>query len=662
MTWSLYEKDKFLKPKTFSNGKSQEDVVNEVLDAIKNKEKIIFIHGVCGSGKSAIALNIARKLGKTSIIVPGKNLQIQYKKDYEEKKHVLKENILGNVDIPIYPKLKDIINKKEKLKISVITGRNNHKCQFLEDSKKVLPKIVKEVNLKLHDIFDSKRHNLQQTTGNDISADNKNIPCKIEIKEKNWQKLKEYLRKNKNIDHTKFQEINDIKRVSLASICPYWSPVLPKKYELKNFQDSRKREYLGLKNMKFIFHEGKKGCKFYEQFISYIDSDVIVFNSSKYNLELALDRKPLTEIEIIDECDEFLDNYSNQKSINIDRIQNSLIRIISDNETILSTINELHEILKQIKQNKRVRKAIFSDEILPLKETGIYDLLKIFLDSELFEEIDDENYLFEIKGIAKIFEDLTDEAYITFNKNDNGLIASIVTTNLEKKFKELVEKNKIVVLMSGTLHSQNVLKNIFGLNNFKIIEAETSQQGKIEIKKTGKEIDCKYSNFSSGKYNRGDYLKALKSCVDLAKKPALVHVNAFLDLPSEEEIKSFDLKNMVSREELIRMQSEDKTGKLIEDFKNKKTNILFSTRASRGIDFPGEECKSIIFTKYPNPNVQDAFWKILMKTKPEFYWDFYKDKAKREVWQKVYRGLRFQEDHIYLLSPDTRVLEAFETH
>jgi len=30
------------------------------------------------------------------------------------------------------------------------------------------------------------------------------------------------------------------------------------------------------------------------------------------------------------------------------------------------------------------------------------------------------------------------------------------------------------------------------------------------------------------------------------------------------------------------------------------------------------------------------------------------------LWQKIYRGLRFKEDHVYLLSPDTRVLEAFK--
>ncbi|RLG15299.1 hypothetical protein DRN69_03195 [Candidatus Pacearchaeota archaeon] len=134
MTWSLYENGKFLEPLTFSNDKSQKDVVEEVLNAVKEGHRIIFINGKCGTGKSTIALNIARKLGKASIVVPGKSLQNQYKKDYENDKYLLKDN-------------------GEKLKISVITGRKNHKCRFLEDNENVIPKIKREVNAKLNDIF-----------------------------------------------------------------------------------------------------------------------------------------------------------------------------------------------------------------------------------------------------------------------------------------------------------------------------------------------------------------------------------------------------------------------------------------------------------------------------------------------------------------------------
>ena len=80
--WNLYQEKDFLKPLRFSNGKTQEDVVKEVLDSIKEGYKTIFIRGVCGTGKSAIALNIAKEIGKTCVVVPGKALQNQYKEDY----------------------------------------------------------------------------------------------------------------------------------------------------------------------------------------------------------------------------------------------------------------------------------------------------------------------------------------------------------------------------------------------------------------------------------------------------------------------------------------------------------------------------------------------------------------------------------------------------
>src|SRR3990172_2155734 len=108
--WSLYSNingaETRLQPLRFTNGKTQEDVVREVVDLSK-KHKVIFIHGTCGSGKSAIALNIARVLGRASIVVPVKALQKQYEEDYISKKFLKNPN-------------------GKKMKIAMITGRDNH--------------------------------------------------------------------------------------------------------------------------------------------------------------------------------------------------------------------------------------------------------------------------------------------------------------------------------------------------------------------------------------------------------------------------------------------------------------------------------------------------------------------------------------------------------
>ncbi|MEA3414275.1 MAG: helicase C-terminal domain-containing protein [Nanoarchaeota archaeon] len=640
MTWNLYEDKKFLKPICFSNGKTQQDIVEEVLESIKKGNKIIFIHGMCGTGKSAIALNLAKELGKTSIVVPGKNLQTQYKKDYEDKKYLKKNN-------------------KENLKISIITGRKNHKCKFLQDNDSFLPRIKKEINLNLNDIFAGKREEAQRKRELDASADNPELPCKIELKERNSQKIRGYLKQNNKINPNDFSSIKDVKRMSIAPVCPYWSPVYSDKYELKNLDNVKQRSYQGLNGLNFIYYKRKQGCGFYEQFDSYIDSDVIVFNSAKYKLETALNRKPATEIEIIDECDEFLDSLSNQRTLNIDRMQTALMTLLGSEEGDTKIIQELFDIIKYLKKNKRMNKIADSKEILPLKKTGVYDILKIFLKSNFFELVDDESYLVDILETSKIFKDFMNESYVTITKQENNFIFNIVTTNLAKKLKEFTDKNKLLVLMSGTLHSKEVLKNVFGLEDFEVIDAETEKQGTIDVVRNGIEFDCKYANFSRGKHTRREYLTALDKAVEKSIKPTLIHVSAFQDLPSDEEIINYSLNNLISRRELKEFQGEDKEGRLVQEFKEGKRKILFSTRDSRGIDFPGEECNSIVFTKYPNPNVQDPFWKILMQTKPEFYWMFYRDKAKRELQQKLYRGLRFKTDHLYVLSPDSRVLDFF---
>jgi hypothetical protein len=55
--------------------------------------------------------------------------------------------------------------------------------------------------------------------------------------------------------------------------------------------------------------------------------------------------------------------------------------------------------------------------------------------------------------------------------------------------------------------------------------------------------------------------------------------------------------------------------------------------------------------------VSDTFWKVLKKTHPDYYWEFYKDKAWRGFLQRIYRALRSPYDNVKILSPDIRVLD-----
>ena len=180
--------------------------------------------------------------------------------------------------------------------------------------------------------------------------------------------------------------------------------------------------------------------------------------------------------------------------------------------------------------------------------------------------------------------------------------------------------------------------------------------GKVTPLRAGCEINCKYENFSKGRISRMQYLKALGSCIMLAERPVLVHVTAFSDLPTESEAKEFGL-DILTREKLSELQKQSKAGEDVLKFKKGETDILYSTKCNRGIDFPGNMCNSIILTRYPYPNISSLFWKILRKTNPEHYDSFYMDKSKREFLQRIYRAVRSQNDSVYLLSPDIRCFQ-----
>ncbi len=608
--WSLYTSDNGVEtnlvPLKFTNNKTQEDVVKEVVDLSK-QHKVIFIHGTCGSGKSAIALNIARVLGKSSIVVPVKALQRQYEEDYITKKYLRRSD-------------------GKKMKIAMITGRENH------DS------IIRP----------------------GISCADPSLPENIKITEKNYGKILEYARQNPFIHNANALNLQGIRRATIAASNPYWSPILPVAFELKALTDARKRLYRGVDGNEYVFHHRKRGCSYYDQYLAYFDADVTIFNSAKYRAELSLGRKPVTKVDIIDEADEFLDEFFQQEELNLSRVLASARGFYPDSNLAQKSLEKIRKLIELEEQNKRAT-GIREDDVFPASQTKIKELLQEFISGKDLEAeivMDELSYLNEALETAKTFEHSLDSLYLTYRKNDEGnILIKLVSTDISGKFKDLMNKSKNLVFMSGTLHSENIIKNIFGIEDFKIVQAEELNFGSTEIITTGKEFDCKYSNFSSNKKSRKDYLMALSECISKAKPPVLIHVNAFKDLPTEEEISQFSLQNLESSESLKANQREDKEGLLVSNFKKGKTPHLFTTKCSRGIDFPGEMCNSIIFTKYPNPNVSDTFWKVLQKTHPDYYWEFYRDKAWRGFLQRIYRALRSPTDHVKVLSPDTRVLE-----
>lgn len=625
MTWSLYERNDNgesifdlsgdeLKPLKFTNGKTQDDIVKEVKDAIDEGYKLVFVHGVCGTGKSAIALNLAKHYNKTSIVVPIKSLQEQYENDYTKQKYILKE-------------------KNKALNISIIKGRSNFRCPF---------------------------------SGGE-GADDPNLPCTIEIRDKNTEQLLDFVQKNPQVNAEDFSLASDIRRMNIAPACPYWAPIWPADINAKQLGEHKKIKYHAVCGKEYALFQRKRGCEYLDQCESYANGDVLIFNATKYLIESALGRKPLTDLEIIDECDDFLDSFANERRISINRLISSLSNLNSTDtdrkQAIKKLINKLNDIQFETENDTECEK---------LEETKFSEIIDIILENPNLAEDEEFNYYNNIVEIARSFEKILKDTYVSIERikkdqnqnplfkkrysDDEQIFVTLVSINLAEKFKELVEQNKAFVLMSGTLHSVQVLKDIFGLENFKIIEAETELPGKIKKIRTGIEKNCSYANFKNGTINRKLYLKILDLCLAKAQKPTLVHINAFSDLPTEAENNEYKFDNLITQERLRQLQQ--RAGDYIDDFRNGKEEILFTTKCSRGVDFAGDKCRSIIMSRFPYPNISGLFWKILKKEQPDKFMEFYMDKANRELTQKIARGVRYKGDWVNLLSPDIRVLNA----
>lgn len=554
---------------------------------------------------SAMALNIAKKCGRASIVVPVKYLQEQYQTDYTDNFKVLKDD-------------------KTPLKISNLTGRNNFQCIYSENTR----------------------------------ADDKFLPCSIDLKESNWDLIKAYIKNNPAVDIGDFNSVEDVRRISVAAACPHWSPVIGKDwfgdYGLK---DAKEHTYKGLKDKDYIYFERKPGCKYYEQFMRYIDSDVLIFNNKKYEVENVLDRKPATDIEVIDECDEFLDSLSNEKNLNLDWMRRKIEEVISkvSDLSVKEALGELMALVDSLLGARWVNEMIDEKEILEIKDTKLVKMFNFLINNDFIVEYEElEQYYI----LAKSFEGLLDDTYVSFGRNPReDLIVRVVNINLKKKLGEILEKNKVFLMMSGTLHNPEVLRNIYGVDDFIVIDAETEHMGLVKKNLTGLEKSCRWRDFKDGRITREGYLMALEECVACAEKPFLVHVNSYGDLPSDAEKEEFGI-NIMSREKLQALQEKYRKGELLRMFKEGKIDALYSTKCNRGVDLPGDMCKSIIFTKYPFPAMQDIFWKILQRKDQNAFMEFYFDKAKREFIQRIYRGLRKQDDIVNLLSPDSKVMNS----
>jgi hypothetical protein len=69
-----------------------------------------------------------------------------------------------------------------------------------------------------------------------------------------FEKLREYLKENKRVSED--LDLKNIRRISVAPVCPYWSPIVPSEIDFPI--KAEKRKYKGLSGIDFtMYKQGK---------------------------------------------------------------------------------------------------------------------------------------------------------------------------------------------------------------------------------------------------------------------------------------------------------------------------------------------------------------------------------------------------------------------
>jgi len=560
--WNLYRDGGLVPPLIYSDGRTQEDVVQEILDMFKEGKRIVFLQGAVGTGKSAIALNLISHFKRGGIVVvPTKVLQKQYADDYCKRNRF------------------KIKSGKSFLRIDEIKGRDNFRC------------LLKK-----------------------CSASNRELPCTRSLSKGE-------------------------RRVDAAKHCPFFSSIVHKKFK-ETAEEELECEYESLeylacdKTKRFVLRRGKKICTYYKQFKAYAESDVIVMNSAMWLTEtLATGRKPLRDIEVIDECDLLLDSLTFEKSISyftLKKMREAIKEYEKDarrKHSPLAALQELANVMKHVKKLYEWMNDIEDKfmELLRKRYRGRardcdIKFLRYFADLHR-----------EVHGGSETLDFLlqfSDALYVVVESER----ITFFVPNMKLVMRKLLENSaRHILMMSATLQSEEVLRDFYGLKNFGIVIGESQNPGELRLMKCGCEETINVKKWHDEQF-KAKYWNTVEKMIKSATPPTLVQVHALKYLPTQ-------IREAVKKQKSVKVEE-----------------AIYSTTMTRGVDLKDDLCRSVVLLKCPFSDLSSPILQAIRNYVGEgVFWEYYHDMMRRNLIQYVGRGLRHMEDWVEVWSPDRLV-------
>lgn len=724
--WSLYvemqgvSKPILLEPLSWKGGNQINNLIKILEFFRKNsnttdRTKILIYHSQCGSGKSATLLHVSKYIGRSIIVTPFKNLQRQYSDDYYKgNKFVLKNN--GN-----------------RLIVSIMTGRANHRCKWLEEQYDLQQRMIKESEKpENYGIIYPVDDEILRMYKEDPTCANKGLPCNRPL---------QGIGKEREV------------RWSIGCQCQYWIPTPMAKNTIDKWKDKEVDERKGdnfyedeiegenlpdikktiseiNKNVKTLLdivqdkikcHNiayyqsvgwGETGvfirdevdidgnpcpevCPYYKQFYSYIFSDCIVMNDAKWQLETMIGRKPKVAVEVYDEGDYWLDRRSVSlefSRIMIDKMMPSTNKMQRLKENTLFLFDTaLKNIKEKIAEQNKGKDSSTTINIINSKNYRELFLSMTNLLLEYKKDVEeDDSVLQRILDIYTVLKYI-DKASISAREVKGGnKILSIFIPYPDNLLKEQFEKSsENIIITSGTIHSNFVLSNLFGINNdnyiVDFVEGRKESPGKLRcIKPKEGLLKVNHTNWQSPQfqtvYNHmlNYILDNLKIKIDqitgkpgdakiLVLTPAKKYAEGIVDRPDAYTDFAKTKEDNDKINSYINTNLTDFMEKSIEDVRKIKPTdieidgdvlrtdkqIIVSTRMIRGADLKDNLCRAVVMTKWPMRDISSGYNQALkLRFGDEIFWSIMKDNAKREAIQYVSRGLRHENDWTFFSTPD----------
>ena len=441
-----------------------------------------------------------------------------------------------------------------------------------------------------------------------------------------------------------------------VKVCPYYTPPVRETTlsQIRRYVPSEKIEIVAEwetidGDKVYLISRDGRICPYYRQFMHYADSNVIVLNYAMWFVDTLRGRRVKADLDIVDEFDHVFKSYHPQATLDQEVLSviESAIEESMDKELkkcLKEFVKDVKKTLKTLKFEKRLDYVRDLHDSLARVLDYIFDLLDLLnLDSVVVRKLQN------LAWFVKHHEKASDVLVIPDPLKGSVSFISLKPSNY---FKWLFRNSNKILLMSATPLDRSILGKVYGFDKLAWVRGPSKCYGTVYVGGFGgMQVSGKLLRTGKKSYVE-EYARAFVSTILMRRvdgfDPGLIIIWSKLHENILRELNHPIVKTIVF----------DSDGSKLKEFIEGKISEVATTRASRGVDLPGNKCRSIVISKAPFPDISSPIWRAYYHIlSDEEFKRAYRAEALNNLLQIIARALREENDWVWIYSPDKTVEE-----